>query len=116
MKGATMLATRQKLGVGPSFSRPSVSDDHPYSESLFRTLKYTPAYLNKPFASIAVARQWVHGFVQWDNYEHHHSAMRYVTPDQRHRAMDGERLKQREAVYEMARQRNPERGSGNTRN
>ena len=67
MKGATMLATLQTLGVVPSFSRPSVSDDNPYSESLFRTLKYSPAYPNKPFESIVEARQWVHRFVQWYN-------------------------------------------------
>ena len=42
MKGATMLATLQNLGIVPSFSRPSVSDDNPYSESMFRTLKYLP--------------------------------------------------------------------------
>ena len=63
MKGATMLATLQRLGVVPSFSRPSVSDDNPYSESLFRTLKYTPSYPSKPFESIEAARQWVHTFV-----------------------------------------------------
>jgi len=48
MKGATMLATLQELGVMPSFSRPSVSNDNPYSESLFRTLKYRPEYPEKP--------------------------------------------------------------------
>ena len=64
MKGATMLATLQRLGVVPSFSRPSVSDDNPYSESLFRTLKYTPAYPNQPFESLSAAREWVHRFVQ----------------------------------------------------
>lgn len=116
MKGATMLATLQKLGVVPSFSRPSVSDDNPYSESLFRTLKYTPAYPSKPFESIGAARQWVHRFVRWYNNEHRHSAIRYVTPDQRHRGADRELLKQREAVYEAARQRNPARWSGTTRN
>jgi transposase InsO family protein len=56
MKGATMVATLQRLGIIPSFSRPSVSDDNPYSESLFRTLKYTPAYPAKPFVSLAAAR------------------------------------------------------------
>jgi putative transposase len=61
MKGATL----QRLGVMPSFSRPSVSDDKPYSESLFRTLKYPPAYPSKPFASLGAAREWVHRFVQW---------------------------------------------------
>jgi transposase InsO family protein len=116
MKGATMLATLQKLGVVPSFSRPSVSDDNPYSESLFRTLKYAPAYPTKPFERIEAARKWVHGFVQWYNNEHRHSAIRYVTPSQRHRGADRELLAQREAVYEAARQRNPERWSGKTRN
>ena len=116
MKGATMLATLQKLGIVPSFSRPSVSDDNPYSESLFRTLKYVPAYPSKPFESIEAARQWVHGFVQWYNDEHRHSAIRYVTPSQRHRGEDSDLLEQRKAVYESARQQNPGRWSGKTRN
>jgi len=116
MKGATMLATLQKLGVVPSFSRPSVSDDNPYSESLFRTLKYTPGYPGKPFETIEAARKWVHGFVQWYNNEHRHSAIRYVTPNQRHRGEDSDVLRQRRAVYESARERNPERWSGDTRN
>ena len=116
MKGATMLATLQKLGVVPSFSRPSVSDDNPYSESLFRTLKYIPAFPSKPFESIEAARQWVHRFAQWYNDTHRHSAIRYVTPNQRHRGEDRGLLKQRDAVYEAARQQHPERWSGNTRN
>ena len=116
MKGATMLATLQKLGVVPSFSRPSVSDDNPYSESLFRTLKYTPAYPNKPFESLDAARKWVHDFVQWYNNEHRHSAIRYVTPTERHSDQEHRLLKQREAVYKAAQQRNPQRWSGNTRN
>ena len=115
MKGATMLATLQMLGVVPSFSRPSVSDDNPYSESLFRTLKYAPAYPGKPFESIEAARQWVHGFVQWYNNQHRHSAIRYVTPNQRHSGADTELLKQRDVVYEAARQQNPQRWSGKTR-
>ena len=45
MKAATMMATLEKLGVVPSFSRPSVSDDNPYSEALFRTIKYHPTFL-----------------------------------------------------------------------
>jgi transposase InsO family protein len=116
MKGATMLATLQKLGIVPSFSRPSVSDDNPYSESLFRTLKYVPAYPSKPFKSIEAARQWVHGFVQWYNDEHRHSSIRYVTPSQRHRGEDSDLLDQRKVVYENARQQNPARWSGRTRN
>jgi transposase InsO family protein len=116
MKGATMLATLQMLGVVPSFSRPSVSDDNPYSESLFRTLKYCPAYPNKPFESIEAARKWVHRFVRWYNNEHRHSAIRYVTPNQRHSGQEHPILKQRDTVYDAARKRNPERWSGKTRN
>lgn len=116
MKGSTMLATLQKLGIVPSFSRPSVSDDNPFSESLFRTLKYTPTYPNQPFESIDAARQWVHDFVQWYNKEHRHSAIRYLTPNQRHRGEDKTILEKREAVYKSAKQKNPQRWSGQTRN
>src|SRR3546814_14877404 len=83
-----MLATLQKLGVVPSFSRPSVSDDNPYSEALFRTLKYTPAYPRKRFADIDQARAWVQGFVAWYNTEHRHSGIQFVTPAQRHAGAD----------------------------
>ena len=116
MRGATMLATLQKLGVIPSFSRPSVSDDNPYSESLFRTLKYCPAYPGKPFESIEQVRHWVHRFVQWYNLEHRHSAIRYVTPSQRHRGEDTALLEKRQKLYETAKARNPYRWSGETRN
>lgn len=75
MKGATMLATLQALGVAPSFSRPAVSNDNPYSESLFKTLKYRPAYPRQAFESLLAARQWVGTFVQWYNDEHRHSAI-----------------------------------------
>jgi putative transposase len=84
MRGATMLSTLQWLGVVPSFSRPHVSDDNPYSESLFRTLKHTPAYPQLPFADATAARRWVTRFVTWYNGEHRHSAIRYVTPNERH--------------------------------
>jgi len=116
MKGATMLATLQHLGIVPSLSRPSVSDDNPYSESLFRTLKYTPAYPTKPFESIEAARRWVHEFVQWYNHVHRHSAIGYVTPHQRHEGQDIALLSQRKAVYEAAKKRQPARWSGETRN
>ncbi len=112
MKGATMLATLQRLGVVPSFSRPSVSDDNPYSEALFRTLKYTPAYPGRPFASLEDARAWVLGFVTWYNTEHRHSGIRFVTPAQRHGQRDGQILAQRRAVYERARELHPERWRG----
>jgi transposase InsO family protein len=116
MKGATMLATLQRLGVVPSFSRPAVSNDNPYSEALFRTLKYTPAYPEGPFASLEAARAWVARFVPWYNEQHRHSAIRFVTPGQRHRGEEVEVLRQRAAVYEAAKAQHPLRWSGNIRN
>jgi putative transposase len=116
MKGATMLATLQQLGVMPSLSRPSVSNDNPYSESLFKTLKYRPKYPLKPFAKVTDARDWVTGLVEWYNNEHRHSAIRFVTPTQRHDGLDENLLVKRKAVYETARARHPRRWSGGTRN
>jgi transposase InsO family protein len=116
MKGATMLATLQKLGVVASFSRPRVSDDNPYSEALFRTLKYRPGYPSQPFASAAHAQRWVDGFVAWYNTEHLHSAIRFISPDDRHFGRETAILAQRRQVYEQARQRNPQRWAQNTRN
>lgn len=116
MKGSTMLATLQRLGVVPSFSRPRVSDDNPFSEALFRTLKYRPEYPNKPFEALEQTRQWVAGFVRWYNTEHLHSAIRFVTPDDQHSGREQEILAQRRRVYEKARRRNPQRWTGQTRN
>src|SRR5450830_376958 len=116
MKGATMLATLQALGVMPSFSRPAVSNDNPYSESLFKTLKYRPAYPRRAFETLMAARQWVGTFVHWYNEEHRHSAINFVTPAQRHAGLDGALLRKRIAVYEAAKARHPERWSGATRN
>ena len=116
MKGATMLATLQRLGVVPSFSRPSVSNDNPYSESLFKTLKYRPGYPEKTFSELVHARRWVTQFADWYNNEHRHSAIRFVTPAQRHGGKDDELLRGREAVYEAAKARHPGRWSGETRN
>ena len=115
MKGATMLATLQRLGIVPSFSRPSVSDDNPYSESLFRTLKYTPAYPATPFDDIEAARQWVSDFVKWYNEVHLHSAIGFVTPGQKHRGEDVTILENRKVVYAKAKVRNPQRWSGDIR-
>ena len=116
MKGATMLATLQRLGVVPSFSRPRVSDDNPFSESLFRTLKYRPGYPSKPFVSIEAASEWVAAFVGWYNEEHLHSGIRFVTPSDRHAGRHHEILRQRAIVYEAARSRHPNRWRGPIRN
>jgi putative transposase len=116
MRGSTMISTLQWLGIVPSFSRPHVCNDNPYSEALFRTLKHTTAYPRLPFASADAAQQWVARFVRWYNTEHRHSAIRYVTPDQRHGGADVAILARRRRLYEHARRRTPERWSGKTRN
>ena len=116
MKGSTMLATLQRLGVVPSFSRPHVSDDNPYVEALFRTLKFRPGYPRKPFESLAQARTWVAQFVAWYNDEPLHSAIRYVTPNDRHEGRDQALLARRKALYTRAKRRTPRRWTGATRN
>ncbi len=116
MKGATMLATLQRLGVLPSFSRPSVSNDNPYSESLFKTLKYHPGFPEKPFESLDDSRQWVAGFQHWYDDIHRHSALKFVTPGERHRQEDIAILQRRKQLYEAAKAQRPERWSGPSRN
>lgn len=116
MKGKTLLATMQVLGIVASFSRPRVSDDNPFSEALFRTLKYRPDYPDGPFVSVEAAQAWVDGFVRWYNEDHQHSGIRFVTPAQRHDGHDVAILENRKRVYAAARERNPERWTSNTRN
>jgi len=116
MKGATMLATMQRLGIMPSFSRPSVSNDNPFSESMFKTLKYCPLYPTKPFASLEAARAWVIVFIDWYNNVHLHSSISFTTPASRHDGTDVAILQNREIVYQEAQKRNPSRWSGETRN
>lgn len=114
MRGNTMLATLQWLGVVPSFSRPHVSNDNPYSEALFRTLKHIPAYPRLPF-DVASARRWVAWFVDWYNSSHRHSAIRYVTPDQRHFGQEHDILARRHTLYRRVQRANPSRWSGAVR-
>lgn len=116
MKGATLLATFQFLGIVPSFSRPRVSDDNPYSEALFRTLKYRPEYPGRPFEGLAAAREWVQRFVRWYNTEHRHSGIKFVSPAARHEGLEGQILFTRKETYEQARSRHPSRWSKRTRN
>jgi len=116
MKGATMLATLQRLGIATSFSRPRVSDDNAICEAIFRTLKYRPGFPRRPFASLEDARRWVADFVAWYNNEHLHSALRYVAPNDRHDGADKPILASRHAVYVAAKARTPRRWTRNTRN
>lgn len=117
MKGATMLATLRKLGIAASFTRPRVSDDNPFSEALFRTLKYRPGYPEGPFTSLEAARRWVAAFVRWYNHEHLHSGIAFITPGDRHEGRDEAILESRKAVYAEAKAKHPNRwGSRPTRN
>jgi putative transposase len=116
LKATTVLAMLHWLGIKPSYSRPRVSDDNAYAESLFRTAKYRPEFPGQGFADLNAARAWAAGFVHWYNVEHRHSGIRYVTPAQRHAGEDRDLLAARHAVYVGAREANPRRWSGPTRN
>jgi hypothetical protein len=116
LKATTVLAMLAWLGIAPSYSRPRVSDDNPFVEALFRTAKYRPAFPPKGFADLDAARQWAAAFVHWYNHEHHHSGIQYVTPAERHAGQDRALLARRHALYQQARERNPRRWSGQTRN
>ena len=116
LKATTVLAMLNWLGVKPSYSRPRVSDDNAYAESLFRTAKYRPEFPAKGFADLDQARAWATGFVRWYNHDHRHSGIRYVSPAQRHAGDDHAILAARHALYSRARELNPARWSGGTRN
>ena len=111
-----MLGTLQKMGIRPSFGRPSVKNDNAFSEGLLKTLTYRPDYpVAKSFDKLEEARQWVQTFVRWYNGDHRHSALKFVTPSQRHREEDRTLLHHREGIYRSAQQKNPERWSRQTR-
>ncbi|TCN91569.1 integrase-like protein [Vibrio crassostreae] len=116
MKSLTFKAKMDELGITSSYSRPRVSDDNPYVESLFRTVKYMPSWPTKGFETLDSSRSWVEAFVRWYNTEHKHSKLNYVTPSQRHSGKDKEILKRRAEVLLAAKQLNPERWSGAIRN
>ena len=112
MKGATLRAKMIDLEITPSYSRPRVSNDNPYSESLFKTVKYHYTFPENPFTSLNEARAWVEKFMRWYNDEHQHNAIKFVTPNQRHNGLDKTILEKRKNVIEQARKRHPERWNG----
>jgi putative transposase len=116
LKATTVVAMLNWLGVKPSYSRPRVSDDNAYAESLFRTAKYRPEFPAKGFADLDTARLWAAAFVRWYNHDHRHSGIRYVSPAQRHTGEDHIILAARHALYLQARALKPARWSGKTRN
>ena len=116
MKAATFQATLEKLGVQSSFSRPRVSNDNPYSEALFKTMKYRPKYPFKGFRNLEEARKWVGKFLNWYNNTHLHSGIKFLTPYQRHYGLDEEIIRKRNETYEKAKAKHPGRWSKSTRN
>jgi len=114
MISSSFRLTLERLGVTASFSRPNTSNDNAFSESLFKTIKYSAGY-PKCFKRIEDACDWMERFVRWYNYEHRHSGIGYVTPMQRLNGDDVEIFLNRNRTFEEARKRNPERWSGNSK-
>ncbi len=116
LKATTVLAMMHWLGITASYSRPRVSDDNAFVESLFRTAKYRPQFPVSGFASLEDARRWASKFVAWYNQDHRHSGIRYVSPAQRHAGADRDILARRHTLYLSAREANPRRWARHTRN
>ena len=112
MRGSMFVDKLKLLGVIQSCSRPNVSNDNPFSEALFKTMKYRPEYPYGPFRSIERAREWVEKFVYWYNNEHLHGGISYVTPASRHQGKDEVLLNKRREVFLRAMEMNPDRWSG----
>ena len=115
-KAQTVAQKLYDLGIKPSHSRPRVSNDNAYIESMFRSLKYCPSWPSQGFESLSAARDWVERFMRWYNHEHKHSGIRFVTPAQRHSGEDIAILANRQKVYERAKAARPDRWRGKTRN
>ena len=112
MKSQTLRMKAYELGVLTSYSRPRVSNDNPFAESVFRTVKYAPSFPEYGFDSLETARVWVNDFVRWYNNEHKHSGLNFVTPNERHTGKDAQVLAQREEVLKNAKQAHPVRWNG----
>jgi putative transposase len=100
------------LGVTKSHSRPSVSNDNPYSESQFKTMKYRPEFPER-FGSIEDARIFCQTFFPWYNKEHYHSGLGLLTPEDVHYGRAGHIIEARKEVLMTAYEKHPERFKGN---
>ena len=108
MRSNTIAELLEDLGIGRSFSRPRTSDDNPYSEAAFKTVKYRPDYPAR-FDSINDARTWMRSFVAWYNHDHYHSALAYHHPADVHAGVTGPIIAARQAVLDAAYTTHPER-------
>ena len=112
-RGAPMIAHSMAellddLGVHKSHSRPRVSNDNPYSEAQFKTLKYHPDYPQR-FDSLQHARAWCRSFFQWYSHTHYHSGVAYLRPADLHAGRHHDILTRRQVVLDRAYAAHPER-------
>ena len=108
MKGKALSQLLVDLGITKSHSRPHTSDDNPFSEAQFKTMKYRPDYPDR-FASIVAARHWVRPFFEWYNNDHYHSGLNLLTPASVHYGDAFVLQQQRQTVMARAYQIHPER-------
>ena len=108
MKAQPVAQLYASLGIMPSLSRPSVSNDNPFSESQFKTTKYHWSYPDR-FGSLTDSVVWARGFFPWYNDEHYHSGLAYFTPKQVHYGLAGDALAMRSKALTAAFQAHPER-------
>jgi putative transposase len=108
MTSKTVAQLLADLGVTKTHSRPHVSNDNPYSESQFKTLKYRPDFPAQ-FGSLADARAWARPFFQWYNHEHHHTGLGLLTPAIVHYGQAAETIAARQEVLVAAYEAHPER-------
>jgi len=108
MKGKPLSQLLVDLGITGSHNRPHTSDDNPFSEAQFKTMKYRPDYPDR-FPSIEAARQWARAFFAWYNHDHYHSGLNLMTPASVHYGEAGAVQQQRQRVMLNAYQACPER-------
>ena len=108
MRSKTVALLMGELGVTKTHSRPYVSNDNPYSESQFKTMKYRPDFPDR-FGSFQDARGFCSEVCPWYNQEHHHSGLGYLTPFEVHFGLAQQRLEERALVLERAFENHPER-------
>lgn len=111
MKGKPLSQLLVDLGISKSHSRPHTSDDNPFSEAQFKTMKYRPDYPDR-FGSIEEARHWARCFFAWYNHVHYHSGLNLITPASVHYGTAAVVQQQRQQVMLAAFQATPERFRG----
>ena len=108
MTSLTMEQMCDKMGITQSFSRPRVSDDNPYSESQFKTMKYQPDYPAR-FESLYQCKRWLIEFFRWYNEEHNHSGLELFTPSEVYNKRVEEVAKKKQEALDKGYAQHPER-------